>query len=186
MQTGSTQDYSETTKILHWLIALLIIGLIWLGWYLADLSYFDKGYNLTLSIHKSLGMFALALAGAKILWAFFRPAPAFVDTIKPWDRVAAQTTHLVLYFMIVIIPITGYAVSTSAGSPVSFFDLFDIPAVLPESDGLRNLAIELHYYLSYGTAILVAIHVLGALKHQFIDQDGTLSRILWSSSRTKI
>jgi cytochrome b561 len=82
--------------------------------------------------------------------------------------------------------VTGYAISTSAGSAVAFFDLFDIPAVLPKSEGLRDLAIELHYYLSYGTAILVAIHTLGALKHQFIDQDGTLRRILWSSSRTKI
>jgi cytochrome b561 len=186
MSASPEQTYSATTRVLHWLIALLIIDLIFLGWYLADLSYFDKGYNLTLTIHKSVGMFALALAGAKILWAFLSPAPAFVDTIKPWDRVAAQTTHLVLYVMMVVIPVTGYAISTSAGSPVAFFDLFDIPAVLPKSEGLRDLAVELHYYLSYGTAILVAIHALGALKHQFIDQDGTLSRMLWSSSRPRI
>lgn len=186
MQASSMQSYSTTTKILHWLIALLIIGLIWLGWYLAELSYFDKSYNLTLSIHKSLGMLALALAGVKILWAFVSPAPAFVDTIKPWERVTATGTHRVLYFMMVIIPVTGYAISTSAGSPVSFFGLFDIPAVFPESDGLRDLAIELHYYLSYGAAILVVIHTLSALKHQFIDKDATLSRMLWSSSRPRI
>lgn len=183
MQVSAARSYSATTKVLHWLLALLIIGLIWLGWYLADLSYFDESYNLALSVHKSLGMLALSLAGAKILWAFLSPAPAFVDTIKSWDRVAAQTTHVVLYFMMVVIPVTGYAISTSAGSPVAFFDLFNIPAVLPKSEGLRDLAIELHYYLSYGTAILVTIHVLGALKHHFIDQDDTLSRMLWWSSR---
>ncbi len=82
--------------------------------------------------------------------------------------------------------VTGYAISTSAGNPVFFFDLFDIPAILPESEGLRGLAVELHYYLSYGAAILVAIHALAALKHQFIDKDGTLSKMLWSSSRPRI
>lgn len=82
--------------------------------------------------------------------------------------------------------VTGYAISTSAGSPVFFFDLFDIPAILPESEGLRGLAVELHYYLSYGAAILVAIHALAALKHQFIDKDGTLSKMLWSFSRPRI
>jgi len=82
--------------------------------------------------------------------------------------------------------VTGYAISTSAGNPVFFFDLFDIPAILPESEGLRGLAVELHYYLSYGAAILVAIHALVALKHQFIDKDGTLSKMLWSSSRPRI
>lgn len=178
MSASPEQTYSATTKVLHWLVALLIIGLIWLGWYLAGLSYFDKGYNLTLSIHKSLGMLALALAAAKTLWAFFSPAPPFVDTIKRWERVAAKAMYLVLYFMMIVIPVTGYAISTSAGSPVSFFDLFDIPAVLPESDAFRDLAVELHYYLSYGVAILIIMHALSALKHQFIDKDGTLSRIL--------
>jgi cytochrome b561 len=178
MQASSVQSYSAVTKVLHWLIALLIIGLIWLGWYLAGLSYFDKGYNVTLTIHKSLGMLALALAGAKILWAFLSPAPAFVDTIKPWERVAAKITYVVLYLMMVVIPVTGYAISTSAGSPVSFFGLFDIPAILPESDGIRDLVVELHYYLSYGVAILIVLHALSALKHQFIDKDGTFSRIL--------
>ena len=184
MQASSAQDYSAATKVLHWLIALLIIGLIGLGWYMVGLTYFDKWYNSSLAIHKSLGMFVLVLAFAKISWRFFSPSPAFVDTIKPWERVAAKGTHLVLYFMMVVIPVTGYAISTSAGSPVSFFDLFDIPAVLPESDGLRDLAVELHYYLSYGAAIVVAMHALAALKHQFIEKDGTLSRMWWSSSRS--
>lgn len=186
MLASAGQIYSATTKVLHWLIALLIIGLIWLGWYMVDLTYFDKWYNSSLAIHKSLGMLVLPLAGAKILWAFSSPAPAFVDTIKPWERVAARSTHVVLYVMMVVIPVTGYAISTSAGSGVSFFDLFDIPAVLPESEALRDLAVELHYYLSYGAAILVAIHTLAALKHQFIEKDGTLSRMWWSSSRSKV
>ena len=163
---------------MHWTVALLIIGLIVLGWYMVGLTYYDKWYNDSLSIHKALGMLALALACLKVIWAAVSPSPAFSATLKPWERAAARTTHIVLYAMMVAIPVTGYAISTSAGDSVSFFGWIDIPALLPKSEGLRDLAIELQYYFSYGTAGLVGLHALAALKHQFVDKDGTLRKMM--------
>lgn len=177
MLTNTEQHYGLVSKTLHWSIALLIIGLIWLGWYMIDLTYFDRWYNTSLEAHKSLGMLVLALATLNITWKACNRSPTFVASIKVWERITARATHVALYIMMFLVPVTGYAISTAANSAVSFFGWFDIPAVLPASEGLRNLATEVHYYCSYGTAILVALHALAALKHQFVDEDGTLSRM---------
>ena len=70
------------TKSLHWTVALLIIGLIVLGWYMVGLTYYDKWYNDSLSIHKSLGLLALMLSCLKVIWAAVSPSPAFSATLK--------------------------------------------------------------------------------------------------------
>ena len=80
--------------------------------------------------------------------------------------------------MMVAGPLTGYVISTSAGDGIAIFGWFEVPAVLPKSEALRDAAVELHYYLAYGTAALVLLHVTAALKHQFVDRDDILSRML--------
>ncbi len=179
MPPSRATEYSAFTRILHWTVALLIIGLIWLGWWMVDLSYYDRWYNRSLELHKSLGMVVLAIAAIKIAWVIYEGKPAFPATIQPWERAAATAVHHLFYLLMLLIPVTGYVISTSAGDGISVFDLFVIPAVLPASETLRDTAIELHFWLAYATAALVAVHALAALKHQFLDRDGTLRRMLW-------
>lgn len=179
MQPTSATEYSAITRVLHWTVALLIIGLIWLGWWMVDLSYYDRWYNRSLELHKSLGMAVLAVAAVKIAWVVYEGKPAFADTMQPWERAAATAVHHLFYLLMLLIPVTGYVISTSAGDGISIFGLFEVPAVLPASETMRDIAIELHFWLSYATLALVVVHALAALKHQFIDRDGTLRRILW-------
>ncbi len=179
MLRSTDTRYSVITRILHWVVALLIIGLIGLGWWMVDLSYYDRWYNRSLELHKSLGMVALAVAAVKIAWAIYDGRPGFADGIKAWERTAATATHHLFYLLMLLIPVTGYVISTSAGDGISVFGLFEIPALLPISERLRDLAIELHFWLAYGTAVLVVGHALAAFKHQFIDRDGTLRRMFW-------
>lgn len=179
MPTIPAAHYGTLTKIFHWATALLIIGLIGLGWYMVGLTYYDRWYNTSLSAHKSLGMIALALAFLSILWRIYRGGPPPVATIKPWEHIAAKTAHRFLYVMMLLIPITGYFVSTSEGAAVSVFGWFSVPPVVPVDESLREVAVSLHYYSAYATAGLVVVHTAAALKHQFIDKDGTLGRMLW-------
>ena len=72
---NTPSQFGLLSKLLHWLIAILILGLIWLGWYMVDLTYYDKWYNDSLHYHKSLGILALALALVKIGWHQYTPAP---------------------------------------------------------------------------------------------------------------
>jgi cytochrome b561 len=176
---NTRKDYGLLTKLLHWTIAILIIGLIALGWYMVDLTYFDKWYNESLAIHKGAGMFALALGIVFVGWRFVSPSPDYQVELKPWERVAAGIMHHTLYAMMLLIPVTGYFISTSAGKAIDIFGWFEIPAVVDVDKNLRDLAIELHYYLGYGTAVLICLHAGAALKHQFVDRDGTLARMIW-------
>jgi cytochrome b561 len=74
---------------------------------------------------------------------------------------------------------TGYIISTSAGDGISIFGWLEVPAIITAGEAVRDLAIELHYWLAYGTAGLAIVHALAALKHQFMDHDGMLRRMLW-------
>jgi cytochrome b561 len=95
------------------------------------------------------------------------------------ERLAATAVHMLLLAMMVLIPVTGYLISTSAGKAIEVFGWFEIPAVLDVDTGLRDLAIRLHFYCAYGTGVLALGHAAAALKHQFIDRDGILARMLW-------
>jgi cytochrome b561 len=123
-------------------------------------------------------MIVLGLALLMIAWNLYSRPPGDVATIKPWEHLAAKAAHLALYTMMVALPITGYLVSTSAGEAISIFGWVHVPALIQVDEALRDFAIEVHFYLAYGTGGLVLIHMLAALKHQFIDRDGTLGRML--------
>ena len=167
------------SKLLHWLIAILILGLIWLGWYMVDLTYYDKWYNDSLHYHKSLGILALALALVKIGWQCHTPAPGPVAGLKTREKAGAKVMHYVLWGMMLLIPVTGYLISTSAGKPIQLFNWFELPAIVDVDEQLRELAIDVHFYLAYATLFLVAGHAGAALKHHFINGDDTLRRMLW-------
>lgn len=177
---NTPERFGLVSKLLHWTIALLILFLIWLGWYMVDLTYYDKWYNASLHWHRTLGLLVLALALVKIGWQFRFPAPhAASATLKPWERAAARGMHLLLILMMMLIPATGYLISTSAGKNIPLFGGFEIPAIFHVTENIRDLAEEVHEWLAYSTAFLVAGHAGAALKHEFLNRDGTLARMLW-------
>jgi cytochrome b561 len=177
---NTPERFGLVTKLLHWTIALLILFLIWLGWYMVDLTYYDKWYNASLYWHRALGLLVLALALFKIGWQFGFPAPhAASAALKPWERTAARGMHLLLILMMLLIPVTGYLISTSAGKSIPLFAGIEVPALIDVDVQLRDLAIEVHFWLAYATAFLAAGHAGAALKHEFLNRDGTLARMLW-------
>ena len=179
MLKSTESAYGLVTRALHWLVAALVIGLIWLGWWMVGLTYYDRWYNTSLETHKALGLTVLALAVVKIAWVALDGKPRLPPSIGAWERRGASVAHYLFYVLMIAVPVTGYFISTSAGDGIPIFGWFEVPAITALGEGPRELAIELHYWLAYAMAGLVAVHVLAALKHQFIDRDGTLSRMLW-------
>ncbi len=167
------------SKLLHWLIAGCILGLTGLGWWMVGLSYYDSWYNRGLELHRAIGMIALLLASLFLVWKLISRSPGLQSELAPWEKLGARAAHGVLLLAMFAIPITGYAISTSAGSGFTFFGLFEVPALLSISDAARDLAIELHYYIAYGLLGVVAVHAGAAIKHQFVDKHGTLRRMLF-------
>jgi len=179
MLRNSADRYGLVTKCLHWSIALLILTLIALGWYMVDLTYFDRWYNASLSWHRILGLVVLALAAVFVIWKALSPSPAYPASIPRAQQMAATGVHHFLVLLMFLIPLTGYVISTSAGKAIDVFGWFQIPALFAIDTTVRDIAIQIHFYAAYGIGLLALGHAAAALKHQFIDGDGILKRMLW-------
>lgn len=179
MHVRNSQDrYGLVATALHWVLALLMLGLIWLGWVLVDLGYYSPWYKPAITAHETLGMLVLGLAAFKLVWMLYAPGPAPQPELRPWERGASKLVHWLLFASMFLIPVTGYLTSTSDGAAVSMFDWFEIPAVVPVSTALRDWSIDVHLYGAYTVLVLAILHAGAALKHQFIDRHGTLRRML--------
>ena len=169
----------------HWTIAVLFVGLVGLGAWMVGLTYYDPWYNDSLALHKAIGIVVMALALAKFGWKLVDRKPGFGPEVRAYERAGATATHWILGALLIVLPVTGYLISTSEGAGIDVFGLFEVPAFLDVSTGTRDLAIDIHYYLAYGGIALVGIHAGAALKHTFIDKGSTLIRMLIPRSRAE-
>jgi len=179
MLKNTPERYGLVTKGLHWIIACAILGLIWLGWEMVDLTYYDPWYHKSLSLHRVLGLAVLGLAVVMLLWQRVSRPPALPASIPRAQQLAAHAVHYLLFGMMLLLPVTGYLISTSAGQAIPVYGLFEVPVLVQVDEETRDLVIAIHYYCAYGTGLLAAVHAAAALKHQFIDRDGVLARMIW-------
>lgn len=172
------ERYGVVSKLLHWVLALLILGLIWLGWLLVGMGYYDRWYYTVETAHVTFGMLVLVLAAFKLVWMLYSPTPAPQPELRAWERGASKLVHWALFLSMFLIPVTGYLTSTADGKGVGMFDWFELPALVPVSDALRDWVIDVHFYAAYAVLVLAILHAGAALKHQLIDRHGTLRRML--------
>jgi len=176
--TSETGDYSVVTRALHWLIAVHMIGLIALGWWMIDLSFYSSWYYTAPYLHKAFGISVLLLGAVMLVWGRIKPRPPALSSHTILEKTASRFAHAVLIVSVLGIPISGYLFTTANGEGVSFFSLFTIPALVQVSDTVRDWMISFHYYASYGLIGVIALHAGGALKHHFMDRDRTLTRMV--------
>jgi len=177
-QQNKERGYGLVSRLLHWSIAALMLYLLWLGWYMVDLSYYDPQSQSTLYRHQLLGLGVFALAVMFIVWRFVSKPPAFSLGVKPWEKFAASLAHTLLFGLMLLLPLSGYLISTSEGEGIALFFGLDFPALLPVSESLREWAVDRHYLMAYGGLGLISVHVLAALKHHFLSGDDTLRKML--------
>jgi cytochrome b561 len=176
MQIKNTRDRFGIVSIsLHWIIALLIIGMLFVGLYMADLPKGPEKLKFY-GWHKEFGMLILALLMMRLTWRLSNVTPTL--NIPRWERIAARAAHWALYVLMFAMPITGWLVTSAAGLPVSFFGLFVIPVLIEPNKELKHVFAILHEYIAYGLIAVICLHVAAALKHEFIDKDDILRRML--------
>lgn len=180
MLRNSPTHYGSVAKTLHWFLALALAAQFALGWYMTELTYYDPWYHDAPAIHKACGMLLWLIALLRILWAVYDRPPPLVDGMASWERLAAKASHSTLYLMTLLIPLSGYLISTAKGHGIDMFGLFEIPALFPATKQMEETAGRVHYVLAFGTAFLVLAHVSAALKHHFIERDSTLKRMISS------
>lgn len=178
MQLKNTEkSYGLVAIILHWSMAIVLIGLFALGFWMVDLDYYSTWYHQAPWIHKSVGVLVIAVLLLRWLWKLKNVSPIGLD--KPLLNKIAHIVHMSFYVLIVLIAISGYLISTAEGDGVSVFDWFEIPALITPFEGQADIAGVIHERLAYLFIGLVVIHALAALKHHFIEHKNTLKRMLW-------
>ena len=172
------QRYTITAIILHWLTALLIISAFVMGLVMVDIPGLTPTKLRYFSWHKWLGVTVLMLAVLRVLWRLFHQSPAYPDTMPRWQQSAARGLHMLLYVLIFAVPLSGYFYSLASGVPVVYLGLFELPVLIDANPALKPVLKAVHFWLNMLLAGSVGVHVAGALKHQFIDRDGVLRRML--------
>jgi cytochrome b561 len=169
--------YTITAIVLHWLVALFIFVAFPLGLYMSDLGLSPLKLKLY-SYHKWLGVTILLLAIVRLAWRATHRPPPLPDTIPLWQQRAAGGMHHLLYALLLLIPFSGWLMSSAKGFTVVYLGLFPLPDLLAKDKELGILLTIVHQTLNYGLLLLVVLHIAAALKHHFIEHDATLRRML--------
>ncbi len=178
--------YTRPAIVLHWLIAVLIAVNVALGLFAESLP--DERIRAAINAHKSIGLTVLGLVVLRILWRVTHAPPPLPADTRPAERTAAHLAHFALYVVIVGLPITGWmhdsAFKAAAEHPLMLFGLVEVPRLgwimgigQPDKEHLHEVFFGWHAGFALALYLLFALHVLGALKHQFLDRQRELQRM---------
>ena len=193
----TTTRYTKTAVILHWLIALCIGAMFVLGWFMTDLAkelpkqnafnLFDLGMftwnvdeaisprSFYFNLHKSIGVSILALILVRILWRVTHKPPALLASYKAWERKLATGAHHLLYLLMLALPVSGLIMAIYSKYGVKWFGMPFIAGL--DNNPMRKVFESMHEIIGIVLLVILAVHVLGALKHKLVDKDDTMKRM---------
>ena len=177
MLKNTAEGYGVVTVLLHWVSALVVIGLFVAGVWMVDLTYYSSWYKTAPHIHKSVGILLLLATFFRLLWRLLNPKPVAQSSHKPWEVSVAAIAHAVIYALLLTIMVAGILISIADGRGIWVFNWFEVPGFSAFFDNQADIAGDIHRYLAYCLIALVVLHALGALKHHFIDKDKTLIKM---------
>ncbi|MDH4233951.1 MAG: cytochrome b [Gallionella sp.] len=172
-----TDHYTRTAITLHWIMALLIFTAFPLGVYMHDLPLSPDKLRLY-SYHKWIGVSIFLLALLRVLWRATHRPPPLPGAMPAWEKFAAQTVHYLLYALIIAIPLSGWLMSSAKGVQTVWFGVLPLPDLVSKDKELGDSLQQVHESLNFLMLALVLAHIGGALKHQFIERDDILARML--------
>lgn len=174
---NTREEWGSVSKVLHWLVVVLILAMAWLGLTMGDLpSGPDK--VATYALHKSIGITILVLVVLRLGWRLYAGAPAAVAGTPRWQERISSLTHWALYALLLAMPLSGWLLNSASGFPLQWFGLFNLPALTGRDHDLHELAEEIHELLFWVLATLVVVHAAAAFYHHLFQRDATLARML--------
>lgn len=172
-------SWGWVTKTFHWLIALAIIGMLVVGWWMHDLPNSPDKIKVY-ALHKSFGITILALMTLRLAWRLLvdRHRPALPPGMPRWQRIGADVSHVMLYVLVFAQTFSGWLFNSAANFPLRWFGLFSVPRLTGPDKDLRALAGEAHEIVAYLLVGFAVLHIVAAWKHHLVDRDVTLVRML--------
>ena len=174
---GRSYKYPLSMRMLHWVRAVIIFGLLWSGWYMTGLpeeTPMEK-FNFFYSNHKQFGVliWSLALVHITIRWSNRHDLPHEPEALAKWEKTLSHIVHRMIIGLTLLVPLLGYSMSSSftQSDGVPFF-FVELPELLPKNDDAFEIFDALHKYSAYFLLFLIGLHVAGAMKHRFLDKGG--------------
>jgi len=186
------ERFTTIAILFHWGIAALMLANILIAWQFPLVH--GPLRAAVFQIHKSIGITVLLLSVLRLAWRMLNPPPPFANTMRAWEKESSKIVERSFYFIMLALPLTGWALSSAADFhvPIALFGIVhwpDIPFIgtLPFDTklGVYSLSVAAHHLLAKITYGLVALHVLAALRHQFIKRDLVLARMIPSLARPR-
>lgn len=158
------EKYSLSLRVLHWLMAVIVLTLIGVGYVMSGLEREDPLRPLLYEMHKSTGLVILALAAVRLLMRAKQSIPALPLFISRRERILAHGTHRLLYILLLLVPLSGWWMVNGYGFPTPFYGAA-LPPLFPVDRELAQTMNVAHEWGAYILLGLVSLHVAGALKH---------------------
>ena len=174
---SQAKSFPTSAKVLHWLSAVLIISMLFLG--VSMIQSLATWQNTALQLHQSFGVVVLLLVVVRLLNRLRFNPPALPAEITGMQHFAAKAVQVLLYMLMIALPISGWLMRNAAGLPVSFFGAFNLPILV--SQGLESYGLyrEAHGIIAWSLFGVIVLHISAALQHGLIRQDSVLPSMLF-------
>jgi cytochrome b561 len=169
--------YGRVAMLLHWLAAALIVAGAGLGLTMTDLPLSPAKLRYY-AWHKWIGITVFLVAAVRLAWRLAVPPPPLPASMPRAQVAAARAVHALLYVLMLAIPVSGWLYSSATGVSVSYLNLVPLPNLVEKDKALASVLLTVHQSLNAVLAAAVLLHVGAAIKHQWFDRDGVLSRML--------
>jgi cytochrome b561 len=169
--------YTPIARLLHWLTAVLVLTLIVVGIVMANMED-GPTKNFLYNLHRSTGALVLVLVLVRLIYRLTHPVPPLPADMPGILKLAARANHWAFYALLIIQPLLGWIATSAYRAPILFFWLFELPPIWPENRAFSEQVFAVHRFIGVLIAVLVCVHVAGALYHHFIRRDGVLLRML--------
>lgn len=178
MINNTHNRYGWLTKLFHWLVFFMVAAQLFVGYLRHEFFSHPESHQLML-LHKSLGLTLIPVMLLFILWSCFQKKPAWPAAMPRYERIMARVAHVLIYALILVMSISGWCWSSSAGYPPSWFGLCTLPAPwVAGHTHLTALFSQIHVTCAVIVSIVLGVHILAAFKHYFFDRDDILQRML--------
>ncbi len=168
--------YSLSLRIIHWLMAAFIISMLCPMFYIKSLPVNNEIKSSIYTIHKACGITVLKLVVIRAFFRAFSYVPPLSANLSRFEANVSKVVHFVLYFLMVLMPLSGYVMSSASGIEIKYF--FHIPLLISKNKELTNVANKLHSIFAYLMLFFITLHIIGALKHTFVDKQNIFKRII--------
>jgi cytochrome b561 len=176
MQSEIT-TYTATAKSIHWLMALLLLGQLVLGFYMQDLPFSPQKLQVY-SWHKWAGVTVFLMVWLRLAWRVTNRPPNLPDSMSVPMRLAAHAGHGLLYGLMIAVPLSGWLMSSAKGFQTVWFGVLPIPDLVSKDRRLGSALLIVHQWLNYAFIGVLIAHVAAALKHALINRDDIFRRML--------